>query len=208
MSQASIIYLMTAAVDLCFATTPPDLSGKDPSVWSEPRVALTTIGHSEDSSSWLLGKTTHGGDTQAFATMITTDWLFEIDVPSHLFHCQLSPGTSQHFQFHFHDEAALWRFTYYVSSLRTPLVSKDLPQMIRSSRALASDYFNHILPYSPTNHFPGHASCANNNSDPDDSDTESIDSDASFSDSTTSQSELGSDHDCDYDWVSVDEVGV
>ncbi|KAG1883600.1 hypothetical protein F4604DRAFT_1677360 [Suillus subluteus] len=79
------IYLMTAAVDVSFTSVLLDL-WRDPSIWSTPRAGLTTIGYLEDSHQpttfevWLLGKIAYGNDFQAFTTIITTDWLFEIDV--------------------------------------------------------------------------------------------------------------------------------
>ncbi|KAG1882174.1 hypothetical protein F4604DRAFT_1678591 [Suillus subluteus] len=135
---------------------------------------------------WLLGKIARENNIQAFATIITTDWLFEID----MIDAKLVTNFSlPHFQFYFHDEIALWSFSCYISILRTPLVSRDLPQVVRAYGTLVSDYLAHT---SSACQFAGCSSRGNDSLDLDDSDLNSIASDASFSDSsTTSQSEDG-----------------
>jgi hypothetical protein len=79
--------------------------------------------------------------------------------------------------------------------LCTPLVSRDLPEIIRTGGALASDY----LAFDSAQ-FMGHM---NDDSDLDvnvsDIDSDNIASEDIFSDSTESQS------DSNYDWASADE---
>jgi hypothetical protein len=114
-----------------------------------------------------------------------------------MFRCQLAANAPVRFQFCFHDEIALWSFSCYISILRTPLVSRDLPQVVRAYSTLVSDYLAHT---SSSCLFAGCSSRKNDNLDLDDSDLDSIASDASFSDSssTTNQSE---------DW-DADEVDM
>jgi hypothetical protein len=83
----------------------------------------------------------------------------------------------------------------YVNVLRAPLVSRDLPEIIRTGGALASNY----LAFDPAQ-FMGHT---NDDSDLDvnvsDADSDDVASEHTFSDSAESQS------DSDYDWVCADE---
>ncbi|KAG2742170.1 hypothetical protein P692DRAFT_20879417 [Suillus brevipes Sb2] len=182
---------------------PPDLWGH-PRVWSKSKAALATVGcSSEDSRSWLLGKASQGGRVQAFTTMITTKWSFEIDVllqPARAFRCRLSPDANYSFRLCFHDEAALWSFSYYISTLRTCFTPRDFPEVARSCCALASDYLTRTKSYSP------YETMSHRANDDLNLDVSDIDSDVSDIDAD----EIDTDEDVEggYDWVFADEVTV